>query len=117
MDKQYKNLASSIKDLEEHIKQMLSRKEAAGGEEDIPASWVQEEETEEQEGEIKWLTPKPKSRVQAALDSAKRLSERVYGTFQYVAGAASYLPHQLKGGATGAYEKANELYVTLKPVS
>lgn len=93
---------------------MLSRKEASG--EDTQASWVQEE-TGEQEGEIKWLTPKPKTRVQAALDTAKRLSERVFGAFQYVAGAASYLPHQLKGGATSAYEKAHELYTTLKPVS
>ena len=94
---------------------MLSRKEAAG-EGDAQASWVQEE-TGEQEGEIKWLTPKPKTRVQVALDTAKGLSERVYGAFQYVAGAASYLPHQLKGGATSAYEKAHELYTTLKPVS
>ena len=108
MDKQYKHLASSIKDLEGHIKQMLTHKEASG---------EVQEDTEEQEGEIKWLTPRPKSRVQAALDMAKRLSERVYGAFQYVAGAASYLPHQLKGGATGAYEKAHELYITLKPVS
>lgn len=111
MDKQYKHLASSIKDLEGHIKQMLTRKEASGEEDTL------QEETEEQEGEIKWLIPRPKSRVQAALDTAKRLSERVYGAFQYVAGAASYLPHQLKGGATGAYEKAHELYITLKPVS
>ena len=93
---------------------MLSRKGGASGE-DAQASWVQEE-TGEQEGEIKWLTPKPKTHVQAALDTAKRLTERVYGAFQYVAGAASYLPHQLKGGATSAYEKAQELYTTLKPV-
>jgi hypothetical protein len=111
VDKQYKHLATSIKDLEEHIKLMLTRKEATGEEDTL------QEEAEEQEGEIKWLTPKPKSRVQAALDTAKRLSERVYGAFQYVSGAASYLPHQLKGGATSAYEKAHELYVTLKPVS
>ena len=115
MDKQYKNLSSSIKDLEEHIRQMLSHK-GAPSEEEPHDSWVQEE-TEEQEGEIKWLNPKPKTRVQAALDTAKRLSEKVYGAFQYVAGAASYLPHQLKGGASSAYEKAHELYTTLKPVS
>lgn len=107
MDKQYKNLASSIKDLEEHIRQMLSRKPA----EETP------EETSEQEGEIKWLTPKPKTRVQAALDAAKALSERVYGTLRYVTGAAGLLPHHLKGGANSAYEKAHVLYTTLKPVS
>lgn len=108
VDKQYRSLASSIKDLEEHIRQMLSRKEV--GEE------VQEENGE-LEGEIKWLNPKPKTRVQAALDTAKVLSERVYGTFRYVVGATAYLPHHLKGGATTAYEKAHELYTTLKPVS
>ena len=92
---------------------MLSRK-APG--EDPQADWLQEE-TGEQEGEIKWLNPKPKTRIQAALDSAKALSERVYCAFRYVASATTYLPHQLKGGATSAYEKAQELYSTLKPVS
>lgn len=111
VDKQYRSLATSIKDLEEHIRQMLSRKEV---EVEIQE---EEEETGELEGEIKWLSPKPKTRVQAALDTAKALSERVYGALQYVAGAAVYLPHQLKGGATNAYEKAHELYTTLKPVS
>ena len=110
VDKQYKQLASSIKGLEEHIRQMLSRKPAEDEVEIL-------EESGEQEGEIKWLTPRPKTRVQAALDAAKALSERVYGTLKYVAGAAGYLPHHLKGGANSAYEKAHELYTTLKPVS
>ena len=91
---------------------MLSRKPAEG-----EVEIVELEESGEQEGEIKWLTPRPKTRVQAALDAAKALSERVYGTLKYVAGAAGYLPHHLKGGANSAYEKAHELYTTLKPVS
>lgn len=112
MDKQYRNLTASIKDLEEHIRQMLSRKPAGEGEEE-----EEEQEKCELEGEIKWLNPRPKTRVQVALDTAKSLSERVYGAFQYMAGAVTLLPHHLKGGATGAYEKAKELYTTLKPVS
>lgn len=89
---------------------MLSRKEEPGED-------TSENGEEEQEGEIKWLTPKPKARVQAALDTAKALSEKVYGAFQYMTGAVTYLPHQLKGGATSAYDKAHEIYTTLKPVS
>ena len=114
VDKQYKSLTTSIKDLEEHIRQMLSRKSSE--EEEPEIGWEQEEKCE-QEGEIKWLNPRPKTHVQSALDNAKALSEHVYGAFKYMASAAAFLPHHLKGGATTAYEKAHDLYTTLKPVS
>ena len=92
------------------MKKALTRH--AKGEEKI--SWLPEET--EEEDEIQWLSPKPKSRLQSSLDYAKQLSERVYTASQSVAGAATYLPHQLKDGATRVYVYAQELYTTLKPV-
>lgn len=112
MGKQYQNMQTALKDLEAQLKSLLSRQAKEEG-----VSWLPEE-SGEGEDDIQWLIPKQnKSRVQATLDYAKELSERVYGTFQSMARATSYLPHHLKGGTSQAYAYAHELYMTLKSAS
>ena len=107
----YQSVATAIKDLEGHIKEMLSR--TAQGEDKV--NWLPDET--EEDNEIQWLKPQPVSRLQSTLDYAKQLSEKVYTGLRSVSGATSYLPHHLKGGATQAYEYAQELYSHLKTVN
>ncbi len=74
---------------------------------------------EESDDDIQWLSPKKdetKSFLQATLDYAKQLTERVYGALQSVARATTYLPHHLKTGTTQAYTQAHDLYMSLKSV-
>lgn len=107
---QYENISSTLKDLQDHVKEMLSR--TAQGEEN-KVTWLPDET--EEDSQIEWLKPKP-TRFQSTLDYSKQLSERVYSGLKSISGATSYLPHHLKGGATQAYDYAQELYTQLKPV-
>lgn len=109
IDKQYHNVTSALKDLEEQIKQLLSRHSST--------NWLPDSD-EEDDNEVKadWLTPKSQGIVQSPLDYAKRLSEKVFHTFKSVTVVTAYLPSHLRGGANQGYQYAQEMYSTLKPV-
>lgn len=109
----YETVSTALKDLQDHVKEMLSR--TAQGEQGKVA-WLPDET--EEDHQIQWLKPQATaSRLQSTLDYAKQLSERVFTGLKSVSTATSYLPHHLKGGATQAYDYAQELYTQLKPVS
>lgn len=115
VDKQYQTVTSAMKDLEEHIKQMmLSRQQSQA-----VMSWLPKEDEDEESVNVGWLIPaqKPQGVVQSSLDYAKQLSEKVFRGFQSVTVATTYLPGHLKGGATQGYQYAQEMYSTLKLVS
>lgn len=115
MDKQYQNVTSALKDLEGQIKQLLSRQQSQTG-----MSWLPKDDEDEDEGvKVAWLTPasKPQGVIQMSLDYAKQLSEKVFRGFQSVTVATTYLPGNLRQGATQGYHYAQEMYSTLKPVS
>ena len=107
----YQTFTSTVKEVEDRVKEMLTR--SAQGEDKI--NWLPDES--EDDDQIQWLKPQPVSRLQATLDYAKQLSEKVYGGFRSVSGVTSYLPHQLKDGATQAYDYSQEMYSHLKSVS
>ena len=113
VDRQYNNLQDTVKELDSKLRALLHQHAKKDGAEQT--SWLPEESGEE-EDEIQWLTPKPKGSVQSALDYTKQLSERVFTAFQSVSQAITLLPHPLKGGASQAYNYAQELYTTLKAV-
>ena len=114
MGKQYQQAQTALKDLDSHVRAMWSRGKQSKEEEGIG---LLTEESQEGEEDIKWLPVKQgKGVLQGSLDSAKALSERLFGAVKSVASAATYLPHQLKGGADQIYSQAQELYTTLKSV-
>lgn len=111
MDKQYQVVTSSLKDLEDQIKQLLSRQSRSEGD------WPPKDDGEEDGVKVEWLDPKPKDGyMQASLDYAKQLSEKVFHTFQSVTVVTTRLPSHIKGGATQGYQYAQEMYSTLKAV-
>lgn len=103
----YKTLQVTMKELEAQIKTLLAKKATT----DQQTSLLPEEEGEKN---IEWLDPKPKGSIQAALDYAKQLSERVYTSLHAVTRATSLLPHHLKDSTTHAFGYAQEFYTTLK---
>lgn len=109
VDKQYQTVTSALKDLEEQIKQLLSRKAK-----NTEMTWPPKDD--EEDTKIEWLSPKPQGILQSSLDYSKQMSEKVFHTFQSVTVATTYLPSHLKGGAIHAYQYAQEMYSTLKPV-
>ena len=112
VEKQYHNVQSALKDAESQLRKLMKRQQAK---EDV--TWTPDEEEDEDDEDIQWLTPKEnKTRLQATFDYTKQLSEQVYGRLQTVVKATTYLPHQLKGGASQALEYAQELFTTLKSV-
>ena len=112
MDKQYQSVASALKDLEEQIKQLLSRQ---SGVEHV--SWLPKDDDDDCEVKVDWITPNSQGIVQASLDRAKQLSETVYHTFKSVTVATTYLPSHLRKGTIQGYQYAQEVYSTLKQVS
>ena len=112
VDKQYKHLQSSLKDVRQQLSSLVSRSKT----QEEPAISL-EEESEEKEVDLESMTPKEKvTLLQGALDYTKQLSEKVFTAFQSVTKATSYLPHHLKSGATQAFTYSQELYTTLKSV-
>ena len=112
VDKQYKHLQSSLKDVRQQLSSLVSRSKT----EEEPTISL-EEESEEKEVDLESMTPKEKvTLLQGALDYTKQLSEKVFTAFQSVSKATSYLPHHLKSGATQAFTYSQELYTTLKSV-
>lgn len=78
--------------------------------------WLPDQSAGEDD-EIEWLKPRPTSRLQATLDYAKQLSAKLYSGLGSVSSVTSYLPHQLKDGASQAYDYSKEMYSHLKSVS
>lgn len=114
LDRQYQTVTSALKDLEDQIKQLLSRQAATG---EGGASWLPKDgEEKEEDNRIEWLNPRPRGTLQASLDYAKQLSGKVFHSFQSVTVATTYLPKQLKDNAGQAYQYAQEMYSTLKPI-
>ena len=112
MDKRYQTVTSALRDLEEQLKQLLSHQSKSA-----ETTWPSKDEEEEEGVKVEWLDPKPQGGyVQSSLDYAKKLSEKVFHTFQSVTVVTTYLPSRLKGGATQGYQYAQEMYTTLKPV-
>ena len=112
VDKQYRQLQSSLKCVREQLGSLVVRSKTQE-----PPTVTLLEESEEKEEEIESLTPTEKATLlQGALDYAKQLSEKVFTAFQSVSKATTYLPHHLKTGATQAYSYSQELYTTLKSV-
>ncbi len=109
MDKQYENVTSALKDMEDHMKQVLSLQSGS-----VSKRWPPEDDDEEMK--VDWLAPKSQGPMQSSLDYAKQLSEKVFHTFKSVTVATTYLPGHLRGGATQGYQYAQEMYSTLKPV-
>lgn len=112
MDKRYQTVTTTLKDLEDQLKQLLSRKPYA-----VDVSWLPKDDDEEDSMKIEWLNPKSQGVIQSSLDYAKQLSEKVFHTFQSVTVVTTRLPSHLKGGATQGYQYAQEMYSTLKTVS
>lgn len=114
MDKQYQSVTSALKDLEDQIKQLVSRQQSQTG-----MSWLPKDDEDEESVNVGWLTQasKPQGVLQSSLDYTKQLSEKVFRGFQSVTVATTYLPGHLKGGATQGYQYAQEMYSTLKSVS
>lgn len=113
---QYERAQDTLRSLEAQLKTLLSLQGKATGE---TITLVHEPSGEESDDDIQWLTPqeeKTKTFLQATLDYAKQLSEKIYGALQSVVQATTYLPHHLKEGATQAYTQAHDLYISLKPV-
>ncbi len=100
MEKNYQAVTSSLKSLEDQIKQLLSQQCSFD---------------EKADGEGVELV-KPQDTLQSSLDYAKQLSDKVFHSFQSITVATSYLPHRMSGGANQAYQYAQEMYSTLKPV-
>lgn len=106
-------MASALKELEEQIKQLLSRQSNVEN-----VSWLPKD-TDDEDDEVKmdWITPNSRGIVQASLDRAKQLSETVYYTFKSVTVATTYLPSHLRKGTIEGYQYAQEVYSTLKQAS
>lgn len=99
--------------MEDQLRQLLSRHAGTG---EVGVSWLPKD-GEEEDNRIEWLTPRPQGTLQASLDYAKQLSEKVFHAFQAVTVATTYLPKQFKDGAGQSFQYAQEMYSTLKPVS
>ncbi len=111
MDKRYQAVTLALRDLEEQLKQLLSRQSKS-----VEMDWPSKDD-EEEGVKVEWLDPKPQEGyMQSSLDYAKQLSEKVFHTFQSVTVVTDYLPSRLKDGATEGYQYAQEMYSTLKPV-
>ena len=114
MGKQFQHVQTTVKDMDARVWAMWSGGKLSKEEEGMGLLL---EESQEGEEDIQWLPVKQKKGVlQASLDSAKALSERLFGAVKSVSSAATYLPHQLKGGAAQIFSQAQELYTTLKSV-
>lgn len=110
MDKKYQTVASALKDLEDQIKQLLSRQQR-------PNLLPEGDEDEDSVNVELFTLRKPQGALQSSLDYAKQLSEKIFHGFQSVTVATTYLPGHLKEGATQGYQYAQEMYSTLKSVS
>ena len=107
-------MQTTVKDVDARVRAMWSGGKPSQEEEGMGLLL---EESQEGEEDIQWLPVKQKKGVlQASLDSAKALSERLFGAVKSVSSAVTYLPHQLKGGAAQLFSQAQELYTTLKSV-
>lgn len=110
VDQKCQSLTTTLKDLEDQLKQLLSRKPTNTDE-----SCSKEGDEDEEDKVIPWLNP-PRGTVQASLDYAKQLSEKAYNSLSSVTVASRLLPGNLKDSAGQAYRRAQEMYSTLKPV-
>ena len=108
LDRQYETVTTALKDLEDQIKQLLTRKSADTDE--------VKEGGEDEDSVVPWMNP-PRGTLQASLDYAKQLSEKAYNSFGSVNVASRLLPQHLKESAGQAYHHAHDMYSTLKPVS
>ena len=107
LDHRYQSLTGSLKDWEGQLKQLLTRK-TANTDDDMCAE-------EEEDNTVPWLNP-PRGTLQASLDYAKQLSEKAYNSLGSVTVASRFLPGNLRENADLAYERAQNMYSTLKPV-
>ena len=81
----------------------------------VSVSWLPKDN--EVEDKMEWLNPRPKGTLQASLDYAKQLSDKLFRTVQSVTTVTTLLPKQLQDGASKSYQYTQEMYSTLKPVS
>lgn len=113
VDKQYKQLQGSLKNVRQQLGSLMTRSTTK---QDPTVTVLEDDDGKEVEHES--LTPKEKATLlQGVLDYTKQLSEKVFTAFQTVSKATSYLPHHLKSGATQAFTYSHELYTALKSVS
>ena len=113
VDKQYKQLQGSLKNVRQHLGSLVTRSTT---EQDPTVTLL--EDNDGKEVELESLTPEEKATLfQGVLNYTKQLSEKVFTAFQTVSKATTYLPHHLKSGATQAFTYSQELYTTLKSVS
>lgn len=113
VDKQYKHLQTSLKSVRQQLGSLVTRSKT-----DQEPTITLLEDSEGKEVEIESMTPTEKATlIQGVLDYTKQLSEKVFVAFQTVSSAATFLPHNLKSGATQAFTYSQELYTTLKSVS
>jgi len=110
LDQKYQTLTGRLKDFEGQLKQLITRKTAISGDEVCA-----EEGEEKEDNTIPWLNP-PRGTLQASLDYAKQLSEKAYSSLGSVTVASRFLPGNLKENAGLAYQRAQDMYSTLKPV-
>jgi hypothetical protein len=112
MDKQYKQLQSSLRSVRQHLGSLVTPPTSAMPP-DPQVSLL--DETEGREIELEAMTPAEKATLfQGVLDYTRQLSEKVFTAFQTVSTATTFLPHNLKSGASHALSYSQELYTTLK---
>jgi hypothetical protein len=110
VDKQYKQLQSCLKNVRQHLTDLVTHPKTAQD-----PTVVLLNDSDEKEIELESLSPTEKATLfQGVLDYAKQLSEKVFTAFQTVSTATTYLPHHLKTGTTQAFTYSQELYTTLK---
>ena len=115
MNKQYHNVTSSLKDLEDQLKQLLSHYSNSSST-SSGTSWSGDDD-DESGVKADWAAaPRSEGIMQSSLDYAKQLSEKVFHAFKSVTVATTYLPGHLKGRTAQGYQYAQEMYSTLKPV-
>lgn len=113
-DKQYKHLQSSLRSIRQHLGSLVTTPTSATTQDPVVTLL---DDSEEGGVKLESMTPTEKATVfQGVLDYARQLSEKVYTAFQSVSSATSFLPHNLKSGASHALEVSQELYTTLKSV-